>query len=173
MEIPDALALLAQHQPLPSDDQLSAALLDKYDEVRRFFIKHPDPRCIPLFLNSFGDGSGFGVYQMVEDVFQMFPPEAVVPHLKESLSSPHKGVRYWGAQVAMLFPALELLEPLGTLLYAEDSDTRLFAAYALEVMWQEKREAQVIEVLKKASEAETDAEVKEVLSRVLLSSSEA
>jgi hypothetical protein len=172
MEIADALAFLGQHQPLPPDDQLSASLIERYDEVRKFFIEHPDPRCIPLFLNSFGAGSGFGVYQLVEDVFRPFPPEAVVHLLKESLGSPHQSVRYWGAQIAMLFPALELLEPLEKLLDTADSDTRLFAAYALEVMWREKRERQVLDVLKKAAETETDAEVKKVFSEMLLSGGE-
>jgi len=66
MDVTNALAFLERHQPLPPDDQLSADLIREYDEVRKFFIEHPDPRCIPLFLNSFGDESCFGVYQLVE-----------------------------------------------------------------------------------------------------------
>jgi hypothetical protein len=53
-----ALTFLQQHQPMPGEEELTEALIDKYDEVRKFFIKHPAPECIPLFLGSFADDTG-------------------------------------------------------------------------------------------------------------------
>jgi HEAT repeat protein len=171
MDVTKALAFLERHQPLPPDDQLSAELIRNYDEVRKFFIEHPDSRCIPLFLNSFGGESCFGVYQLVEDVFRPFPPEAIVSHLKESLSSVHWPVRYWRAQIAMAFPAPELLEPLEKLLRAGDSDTRVFAACAIGRIC-EQRNAQAIEVLRSAYESETDIEVRKIMGEALSTVSE-
>jgi len=167
MDVTNASGFLERHQPLPPDDQLSADLIREYDEVRKFFIEHPDPRCIPLFLNSFGDESCFGVYQLVEDVFRPFPPEAIVSHLKESLSSVHWPVRYWSAQIAMAFPAPELLEPLEKLLRADDSGTRFFAACAVARICGEQRSAKAFEVLRSAHETETDAEVREIIGEAL------
>jgi len=71
MTTSEALSFLQAHQPMPDDDVLDAhpEILQKYEEVRKYFVENPDPRCIELFLNSFGGWNGFGVYQLVEDVF--------------------------------------------------------------------------------------------------------
>ncbi len=65
MTTDDALDFLRRHQPMPDDEVLTEDLIQQYDEVRQHFIDSPDQRCIPLFLGSFGDGDGFGVYQLV------------------------------------------------------------------------------------------------------------
>ncbi len=67
MTVEEALLFLEQHSPLPSDEDLSDEIIESYDEIRELFLANPDPRCIEPLLNSFGDGSGFGVYQMMDD----------------------------------------------------------------------------------------------------------
>jgi len=71
MTTSEALSFLQAHQPMPDDDALNAhpEILQKYEEVRKYFVENPDPRCIELFLNSFGERSGFGIYQLVDEVF--------------------------------------------------------------------------------------------------------
>ena len=70
----EALKFLEAYQPLPSDSELSKNIniLNIYNEVRKYFLTHYDPRCIPLFLNSFGGRNGFGVYQLIEDVLKCY-----------------------------------------------------------------------------------------------------
>lgn len=131
MTTEQGLAFLQAHQPMPDDQDLSEALIREYDEVRQFFMAHPDPRCIPLFLTSFGAGDGFGVYQLVEDVVRPFSRETVVPYLQHGLAHPQRSIRYWNAEIAAHFPSPALLELLGKLLTEDDADMRSAAAIAL------------------------------------------
>jgi len=90
-----------------------------------------------LFLycsNSFGEGSGFGVYQLVGEALAQFPSEKVVPHLVEALRSQVRSVREWAAEIAMQFPEPELVEPLRHMLldYHEDPEIRSWAATSIQ-----------------------------------------
>lgn len=69
MTTDEALQFLSNHQPMPSDKDLTEELINQYDSVRCYFISHPDDRAINLFLRSYGDGDGWGVYQLVEGFF--------------------------------------------------------------------------------------------------------
>lgn len=131
MTIEQALAFLKAHQPMPDDTELSEELVRTYDEVRRFFIEHPDARCIPLFLTSFGEGDGLGVYQLVEDVLRHCSIDTVVPHLRKGLTNARRSIRYWNADIAANFPTSDLIESLAHLLTEDDEDMRSAAAIAL------------------------------------------
>lgn len=130
MNTEEALQFLRENQPLAPDDQLDDRI-KTFEEVRQFFEEHIDPRCLELLLNAFGDGSGFGVYGLVEDTIRMYPPELVVPILQRTLRSPIKSIRYWNAQIAESFPHESLVEPLARMLEEEDPDLRWAAATAL------------------------------------------
>src|SRR5215207_5765235 len=91
-------------------------LVWQFEGVRKFFLTNRDERCVPLLLNSFGEGDAHGVYQLVEDVILAFPHEVVVPALEESLRNPAGSVRYWSAQIAASYPRQELAPPLIDLL---------------------------------------------------------
>lgn len=128
----DALAFLALHQPLPSDAELSEDVIKRYDEVRRFFLEHPDPDCVRPLLNSFGNGNGHGVYQLIENVIRKLPTRIVVAELIQSMRSEHRGVRYWSVQIAALFPVNTLLPELRERLREDDFDMKYAALTALE-----------------------------------------
>ncbi len=165
-----ALAFLRQHQPLPDDTDLMhhEDLIKTFDHVRRYFIDHPDPACIPLFVNAFGNGMGFGVYQVCDDVFRQFDQSLIVPHLKNALRNPHKGVRWWAAHWSMEYPSAELIEPLEHLLAShEDEDAHYFALAALAWMWQESQNKQARGILEKRREIEADPERIELLNEIL------
>lgn len=134
MSIDDALQFLRDHQPLPPTDEMPDALIQRFEEVRKFFVVNPDARCVGLLLNSFGEGDGFGVYQLVEDVIRAFPDGVVVPALAVSLCSAIGAVRYWSAQIAANHPSPELAEPLIELLRHGDLDERVAAVTALETL---------------------------------------
>ena len=163
MKTTEALSFLRDHQPLPSDQGMPPDLIAAYDEVRKSLLAAKEPECIPLLLGSFGDGSGFGVYQLVEDVLLQFPSEEVVPHLVTKLESNHRGVRYWCAQIAASFPDERLIFPLSRLLKDSDADIRVMAAIALGRIGGQ----QVRELLRDALRSETDGDVTEAIQEEL------
>lgn len=127
-----ALEFLRRNQPMPSQNELSQADIDEFDEVRRFFSAKPCNEAIPLFLNAFGEGDCSGVYQLVEDTLINHDRELVVKSLSKALTSEHRSIRYWSAHTAAVFPDLSLVEALSELIDDPDFDTREAAQLALE-----------------------------------------
>ena len=164
MTTQEALDFLARHQPMPDDEDLTQDLIDRYDGVRKHFLTHVDVRSVPLFLSSFGEGTGWGVYQLVEDVLRRYPREFVVEALNQTLGSPHAGVRGWSLQIAMEYPDRSLSGHFKRLLFSDRPDERLWAAYNLEGVYSPEEDA---EVLKEAAGSEDDPEVREVLTRTV------
>ncbi len=166
----DALTFLRQHQPMPDDHVLihHENLIKTFDQVRRYFIAYPDPACIPLFLNAFGNGMGFGVYQLCDNVFHQFDQSLIIQHLKHALRNPHPGVRWWAAHWAVEYPSPELIAPLEQLLASdEDEDAHYLVLAALASLWQESRNEKAKGILEKRREIETDPERLELLTEVL------
>ncbi|PLR77520.1 HEAT repeat domain-containing protein [Bacillus sp. V3-13] len=163
MNFKEAIRFLKAHQPMPDDKALSDEDIKQYDQVRKYFLNHPDPACIPLFLNSFGNGSGYGIYQLIEDTLLMYSDNEVVPHLIAALQSQHKGVRYWSSQIAASFADKKLIEPLSTLLFEQDPDIRYSAITALSQIDDRK----IYGILKSALKREDDTEVIELIEDVL------
>lgn len=132
----EALSFLRDHQPMPDDDDLTQELIDKYDEVRNFFIATPDKEAISLFLNSYGNGDGWGVYQLVEDVFYKCHFDDVVLEIKKILENPSvaDSVRYWVTQVSAAFSDAKLRKGLEISLNSENEDIRDAAQLSLDMM---------------------------------------
>lgn len=130
----EALKFLESHQPMPSDNDLTQDLIDKYDDVRVFFVNNPDVDAIPLLMRSFGDGDGFGVYQLVEDVFDKCNFDDVIINISNVLkdTSTVKSVRYWVTQLAIAFSDRRLVDGLNISLQFDDEDIQFMAASALE-----------------------------------------
>jgi len=128
----DAIAFLVQHQPLPPDRSLREDTIRTFDEIRRWLKNNPDESVLALVLNAFGDGTGHGVYQLIEDSLGAFEPSVVKGQLKSSLASAHSSVRYWSAHIAALYTDDELVQPLANLLRDPDPDARFAAAVALD-----------------------------------------
>ncbi len=159
----DALRFLQQNQPMPADADLSQEDAHFYDEVRIFFTQNPSERSIPLLLGSFGNGGGFGVYQMIEDVIKLHSPRIVIPHLVEALTSPIESVQYWCAQIAASFPSTELIAYLATLLESESYDIKCAALIALEQI----EDSRVGDVLRTFIDVEQDEELRELALEIL------
>jgi len=103
-----ALAFLHQHQPMPSDVDVSQdeyeALLREYNEVLQYFFdKDPCEESIHLFLNSFGNEDGYGIYDVVCCYIYRFNTKQVAEPLLEALKSPYFGVRYWATIISGYF----------------------------------------------------------------------
>lgn len=131
-----ALQFLSNHQPMPSDKDLTEELINQYDSVRCYFISHPDDRAINLFLRSYGDGDGWGVYQLVEDFFYKCQLEKVKQEIKnvlEDITIP-KSIRYWVTQVSAAFCDNSMINGLKISLNSDDVDIRDAAESALDIL---------------------------------------
>ena len=163
MDLEYALSFLKANQPMPNDENLDTKLIGEYDTVRKFFMSNPDERCIPLFLNSFGDGSGYGVYQLVEDVLKKYSKEMVLPHLLKAIKSNSWGIRYWGTQIALEFSDKSLLSQLEKGIAESDVDIRATSIIALSQIKCDR----AIKILKEAQKNENECDIKELIEQVL------
>ncbi|MGG8166410.1 hypothetical protein PGO42_06555 [Klebsiella aerogenes] len=136
MDKVQAFQFLRLHQPMPADCDITQELIDKYDEVRRFFLTHPDKNAIPLLLQSFGDGDGLGVYQLIEDCFYQYDANDVISGIATILENPHtiESVRYWCTLLTMSFPDRRLLVGLDVSVQSSAEDVRDAALSAIELI---------------------------------------
>src|SRR5688572_11043185 len=116
------------HQPMPPEEDLSEDLITRFDEARHALERDPDPRGLPLLLTSLGEGSGLGVYQLLDDTLRAYDREVVILALSESLTSSLPSVRSWSMEFALDYPDLRLVPAAVALLRSDDSDARYFAA---------------------------------------------
>lgn len=157
-----AIDFLKKNQPLPSDDMLEKDI-EIFNEVRKFFLENPDSNCIPLFLNCFGDGSGFGVYQTIEDLLAEYDDSVVITHLKNALFSKFSGVRYWCAQMSARYESEELIDGLLNVYNKGDIDSKCAALAALSSYDDPK----VIAIAEKALQDENDGDLLEIAGDIL------
>ena len=163
MTADEALEFLRAHQPLPASDVIDENLLRRFDDVCQYFASYPDIRSIPLILNSFGEGDGHGVYQLVADTLLAHPEDVVVAGLLESLRSPSESIRLWSAMFSANYSRPELVAPLADILRQDCADNRMFAAIALRVIGTPK----ALKELQIALGTETEADIKEVIQEAL------
>lgn len=165
----EGLAFLRQNQPLPSDDYLNdhIYILDKFEEIRNYFVQNPAEEAIPLFLNSFGDGDGYGVYQLVEDTLFSFSDDIIVPYLIEALASEHLSVRCWCAEISRYFPDERLIPGLVKLLNSNHDHYNLGpkdrALMGLSFIVSD----QVVQIVEQFIETETNKSTKDFAEEIL------
>ena len=160
----EALQFLLDHQPLPPTREISDALIQEFDKVRKLFALDLDERCVRPLLNSFGDGDGHGVYQLVEDTILLYSEELVVSALKDSLRNPSGSVRYWSALIAANYLHRELVEPLFELFKEGNLDERIAVVIALEGIGSREAQEKLVAALSiKDIEDEVQSMIHEVL----------
>jgi len=85
---------LKKNQPLPSDEEITQEQLTIYDESRKFFEENHNKDCIKFFLNSFGKGSGYGIYQLIENLISKFHVDEILEDLVNALSNENGSIQY-------------------------------------------------------------------------------
>jgi hypothetical protein len=155
----EAVAFLKAHQPLPPDEDLPQRLIEQFDEARRYFEAHPDPEAASLLLGSLGNGTGFGVYQLVPDALHAQDRETVVQALIEALKAGPPSVRTWSMEFALEYPDPHLDRHAIAMLESPLRDDRYWAAAYL-IERGSKVPASLIDV---ARRGETDDELVEIL----------
>lgn len=163
MTTDEALHFLQSHQPLPPTHVVSEDAIRRFDEVRQFFLTHLDNRCIRLLLNSFGEGDGHGVYQLVEDTILVYPQHLVIPALVDGLCSPHGSVREWNAEIAANYSHPDLVLPLGNIIGKGSLGEQLAAVTALQC----NGCPEAVHMLKNALALKVDAEVTNAVHQAL------
>ena len=163
IESSEAFEFLRQHQPLPNDNILES-VIEKFNEVRKYFLDNPDPGCVPLFLNCFGEGSGFGLYQTIEDLIRGYDDNFVIVHLRNALFSSHVGVRYWCSQIASCYEYDDLIDGLINVYDEGNIDSKCASLTALSNYDDQQR---VIEIAKKAINSEKDDDLLEIARDIL------
>jgi HEAT repeat protein len=158
----EAIDFLRAHQPMPPDTDLTDELIGRYNEARQVLRDHPDDLAIPLLLNSFGDGNGFGVYQLVDDTLRAYDRDRVVETLERSLRSALSSVRLWSIDIALEYPDARLIPPVVDLLSSADRDIRYFAVQYLINL--EIGPTDVGAALLAALQVEQDEEIRAILS---------
>src|SRR5262245_42239008 len=158
----EAISFLRQHQPLP-DVSFDQKLLTGLHDTFQFFKANPDREALPLLVNVFGDGSASGIYQLFDELLSKYDMEDVVREVRKALSSKHRSVRYWNAQMSADFADERLTQPLADLLRADDFDMRYAAITALEQIGSPAARRE----LKAALLRETDAELRALIEGVL------
>ncbi|SFF34810.1 HEAT repeat domain-containing protein [Spirosoma endophyticum] len=154
MDIEGALVWLGEHQPLPTDIEMTQEIADQFDEIRKLFLMHSDSRCIPLFLNAFGGRNGWGMYQLIGDVLKKYPSHEILPHLLEGLKSSNQYVKQWCAEIATSFPDPSLVSPLAALLGDQNYDVKSSTIIALQQI-QDMRVRSILEVYYQHEEDES------------------
>lgn len=136
MNYEKAWHFLLCHQPMPADEHLTPAIIAEYDNVRKFFIEHPNPKVIELFLRSYGAGDGWGVYQLVEDFFDQCSEFEVKQGIKTVIEdyTISDGVRYWVTQLAGAFNDARLRKGLELSLQSKNPDIRDAAKSAMQLL---------------------------------------
>lgn len=164
MTTDEAFQFLRSHQPLPpSSNEVSEEILRRFDDVRKHFAAHPDDRCVSLLLNSFGEGDGHGIFQLVEDTILAHPESVVIPALLAGLKSPHSSVRRWNAEIAANYRRPELVPPLVEILKHGGIDERFAAVIALDLIGTSDAKAGLENALRLDIEEEVRDAIREAL----------
>lgn len=118
---------------MPGDWDITDDEGDTYARVLECFQANPDPRCVPLFVNSVSKTTGLGMYEHIRFVLMRHRREDVVPHLRHGLISGNDGVKsrccWWAVDV----DAWELEDVIRPLADAADEDIRDSARSFLEL----------------------------------------
>lgn len=132
----DAIKFLEKHQPLPPDSELTQSIIDKYEEIIKFFITNPNDEIIPYLLNSYGEGDGWGTYILVEDCLYRCSKKVVIEEIRKILEQGNMldSIRYWVTQNAAAFPDPILEKGLLLSLNSDIEDIRNTARIALELI---------------------------------------
>lgn len=154
-----ALEFLRRNQPMAADSDLSRSDVEELDSVRRYLRENPHPEALDPLLGVFGNGSGFGVYQHIEDTVAAYDRSAVVPLLRKKIDAGCRSVRYWCTQIAMGYPDERLIDALARNLDPDDYDLRFVSIAALDRIGTESAQA----VLASWLPYETDEELREIL----------
>lgn len=93
------LAQLKLMSPMPEDDLLSEDSLRAYEQIVEDLDELSDPRAINSLIDSFGYGTGYGLYESVVALIERLSPHENPPYLFSALRNGERGSRKWAARL--------------------------------------------------------------------------
>lgn len=136
--IDDLIRRLAELSPMPDDSELTNEIVAEYMSLVAEIKEFKDPRTITVLVNSFGYGSGFGVYWETLRVLEEFDTASLFPMLVDCIKAGQRGARMWAAYMLGRIRSKEALDTLIMLLNDENELVRGNAAMALGMIGDEK-----------------------------------
>jgi hypothetical protein len=133
MTVNQALDFLKNHQPMPSDWDITNEEGATFAAILKYFEQHPDSRCLPLLIHSVSTETGLGMYEHISSVLMAHESGEVIPHLREGLKTGNDGVKFRCCWWATDVDAWELEEEIRPLLHYPDDDVREAAQNFLEL----------------------------------------
>lgn len=133
MDTEQALLFLRAHQPMLGDGFATQEDCNTYVAILDYFKTKHDERCLPLLINSVSPDTTLGMYEHIVVVLMQYPPEKVIPHIRQGLVNGNDGVLYrccWWAADFSAWDLVDLIQPLTT---HSDEDIRLSAQCFLEL----------------------------------------
>jgi HEAT repeat protein len=95
--VSELLSQLRKISPLPDDSSLSEELLTTYEKIVNQLAQLRDPSAIQPLLESFGYGTGYGLYWTVVHFLEQFGHEQIDPLLISALQKGQPGTQMWAA----------------------------------------------------------------------------
>jgi hypothetical protein len=122
MNIRQALTFLAQHQPMPSDQEVTENLCDTFVECMQFLKKNPEPKSVVLLINTVSEYTGLGMYEMISDVLLKQERTVVLFALKKALNQGNDAVKYRSCWWAIDLNAWCLFKEISALVNSCNTD---------------------------------------------------
>jgi hypothetical protein len=103
-------------------------LIEQFDEIRRHFLTTNADGALPLLVGALGEGSGFGVYQLLDAVIARCSPDVRMATLLSAVASPRQTLRSWGWEFALPYRDARLVDLAARAIDSEARDEQYFAA---------------------------------------------
>lgn len=93
------LTELASFTPLPSDQEIEVAELEKYQSIIDEVMEINELKAIPYLINSFSIGEAFGVNWVLLHYLESLGVDNLYPHLVSALRGEHPGPKIWSMRI--------------------------------------------------------------------------
>jgi hypothetical protein len=99
------LQFLTEHQPMPSDREVSEEECSSFVEAIEYFKTNTNPECVALFLGTISNNTSLGMYESIEQVLANQSRETVKFEIAKSLKSHNEPLIYrccsWAAGLGL------------------------------------------------------------------------
>lgn len=146
---------LANISPMPPDEEVSEESLIEYEDVIHSLEQHQnrlDDDSLQVVVDSFGYGTGFGLYWSTVSLLEGTDYQRLVPILIKATAQKNPGIRMWAAILLGRTRDKTYTQYISKLLGDEMTLVRLYALIALGLLSDESVKERVKEMLKDPSD---------------------
>lgn len=165
MNIEEALAFLAEHQPLPEKPDIP--LVRQFNWALMAVDVHQDPRAIPLILGALNDFDDMILFENVQMTLAKYKESVIRPYLLHAMKSDNHILALWAADSLRYFPDNSYLEALEELFHKNrkgSAEIRMVTAAVLEII----NTPESANVATRCLINEPDEEIREILEAAIV-----